>query len=177
MDAGDATVYTALTATTVPNAVLFSGSYLLGPGFAVGAGTLVSPTLVQLGPLPMFPLLAALPDSGPAPAWTAYLVGLAPLVAALAAARSQWRSPTLRWDEGALRGCAGGVLAGVLLGLLAAVSGGAAGPGRMRAVGPAAFDVLVHAITALGIGGLLGGLLMTWWQRRAARRASLDSPA
>ena len=27
-------------------------------------------------------------------------------------------------------------------------------------------DVLVHALPALGIGGLLGGLAMTWWQRR-----------
>ena len=176
-DAGDATVYTALTATVVPNAALFSASYLLGPGFAVGVGTLVSPTLVQIGALPMFPLLAALPDNGPTPAWTAYLIGVAPIVAALAAARSQRRNPTLRWDEGALRGCAGGVLAGVLLGILAAVSGGTVGPGRMRVVGPDAFDVMVHAITAFGIGGLIGGVLMTWWQRRAARRASLDSPA
>ncbi|MGY2704547.1 cell division protein PerM [Nocardioides sp. HB32] len=176
-DAGDATVYTALSATVLPNSALFSASYLLGPGFAVGAGTLVSPTLVQVGALPMFPLLAALPDNGPTPAWTAYLIGLAPVVAALAAARSQRRNPTLRWDEGALRGCAGGVLAGLLLGLLAAVSGGAVGPGRMRVVGPEAFDVLVHAITAFGIGGLAGGVLMTWWQRRAARRASLDSLA
>jgi hypothetical protein len=125
----------------------------------------------------MFPLLAALPDNGPTPAWTAYLVALAPVVAALAAARSQRRNPTLRWEEGALRGCAGGVLAGVLLGILAAVSGGAVGPGRMRVVGPESFDVMVHAITAFGIGGLVGGVLMTWWQRRAAKRASLDSPA
>jgi hypothetical protein len=176
-DAGDTTVYTALTLTVVPNAALFSASYLLGPGFAVGTATLVSPTLVQLGALPMFPLFAALPDNGPTPAWTAYLMGLAPVVAALAAARAQRRNPTLRWDEGALRGCAGGVLAGVLLGVLAAVSGGAVGPGRMRVVGPEAFDVMVHAITAFGIGGLIGGVLMTWWQRRAARRASLDSPA
>ncbi len=175
--AGDTAVYVGATLTVVPNAALFASSYLLGPGFAVGAGTLVTPTLVQLGPLPMFPLLAALPDAGPTPAWTAYLMGVAPVVAALAAARSQRRDPTLRWDEGALRGCAGGVLAGVLLGLLAGVSGGAVGPGRMRDVGPVAFDVLVHAITAFGIGGLVGGLLMTWWQRRAARRASLDSPA
>ncbi|GAA1133580.1 cell division protein PerM [Nocardioides aquiterrae] len=173
--AGDAAVYTALTATVVPNATLFSASYLLGPGFAVGAGTLVSPTLVQIGALPMFPLLAALPDNGPTPAWTAYLVGLAPVVAALAAARSQRRNPTLRWEEGALRGCAGGVLAGVLLGILAAVSGGAVGPGRMRVLGPESLDVMVHAITAFGIGGLVGGVLMTWWQRRAAKRASLDS--
>ena len=39
--------------------------------------------------------------------------------------------------------------------------------------------MLVHAITAFGIGGLVGGLAMTWWQRRAGRPAErrLDSAA
>jgi hypothetical protein len=174
-DPGDTTVYTGLTATVLPNAVLFSGSYLLGPGFAIGVNTLVSPTVVSIGALPMFPLLAALPDNGPTPAWTTYLILLAPLAATVAVARSQRRHPTLRWDLGALRGCTAGVLAGVLLGILAGVSGGAVGPGRMREVGPFAFDVMVHAITAFGIGGLVGGVLMTWWQRRGSRTASLDS--
>jgi hypothetical protein len=176
-DAGDSAVYTGLTATVAPNAVVFSASYLLGPGFTVGVNTLVSPAAVSLGPLPMFPLLAALPDNGPTPAWTAFLLVLAPLAAAAAVARSQRRHPTLRWDLGALRGCVGGVLAGVLLGVLAAVSGGSVGPGRMRDVGPFASDVMVHAITAFGIGGLVGGVLMTWWQRRTAPMPSLDSPA
>jgi hypothetical protein len=174
-DAGDVTLFSALSATVLPNAVTFTGSYLLGPGFTVGAHTLVSPTLVVLGPLPLFPLLAALPDNGATPGWTAWLMAVPLVVAALAALRAQRRMPTLRWDEGALRGCAGGVLAGILFGLLASVAGGAVGPGRMRDVGPFAFDALVHAITAFGIGGLLGGLAMTWWQRRAARRlASVD---
>lgn len=174
--AGDTAVYTALTALLVPNATIFSATYLLGPGFAVGAGTLVSPTLVQIGALPMFPLFAALPDNGPTPIWTAYLMALPLLVAAFAAAWAQRRRPTLRWEEGMLRGCAGGLLAGVLLAVLAAISGGAVGPGRMRVVGPGVADVLVHAITAFGIGGLIGGVLMTWWQRRAAR-PDVDAPA
>jgi hypothetical protein len=174
--AGDATLFTALTATVVPNAVVFSGSYLLGPGFTVGVHTIVSPTAVTIGPLPMFPLLAALPDTGPTPGWTPWLMVLPVLVAGYAAARSQVRMPTRRWEEGAVRGCAGGVVAGIAFGLLAGIAGGAVGPGRMRDVGPLSFDVLVHAITAFGIGGLLGGLAMTWWQRRAAGRASLDSP-
>ena len=38
-DAGDATIYTALSATVVPNAAIFSASYLLGPSFAVGVDT------------------------------------------------------------------------------------------------------------------------------------------
>ena len=119
--AGDATVYTVLTATLVPNAGIFAGSYLLGPGFLVGTGTVVSPALVSLGPVPMFPLLAALPDNGPTPAWASYLLVVPPLLAAVAAAWAQRRTPTVRWEEGALRGCVGGVTAGLLLGVLAAV--------------------------------------------------------
>jgi hypothetical protein len=36
----------------------------------------------------------------------------------------------------------------------------------MADVGPFSFDVFLHAVTAFGIGGLLGALAMTWWQRR-----------
>jgi hypothetical protein len=175
LDAGESALFILAAVLVVPNAVLFSGSYLLGPGFAVGTGTIVSPTVVALGPLPMFPLLAALPDGDPASAWTPYLMVLPPLIAGVAAARAQRRHPTLRWEEGGLRGCTGGVFAGVLLGLLATMAGGAVGPGRMQTVEPFVSDVLVHAITTFGIGGLFGGLAMTWWQRRTARRAASAS--
>ena len=83
--------------------------------------------------------------------------------------------PTYRWEEGALHGCGGGMLAGALFGLLALLAGGAVGPGRMTDVGPLAGSVLVHAVTAFGIGGLLGGLVATWWQRR--RLEPLPEPA
>lgn len=171
-DVGEGVLYGVTSLLLVPDAVVFAGAYLLGPGFTVGAGTLVSPTLVSLGPLPMFPLLAALPDNGTPPTWTVGLMAVPPVVAALAVARSQRRHPTIRWDQGALRGCTAGVLAGVAFALLAAVAGGAVGPGRMRDVAPLAGEVLVHAITAFGVGGLVGGLLMTWWQRRVARRTA-----
>jgi hypothetical protein len=169
---GESALYAALTLLVLPNAAMFAASYLLGPGFTVGAGTLASPTLVVTGALPAFPLLAALPDSGPVPGWTPSLIAVPPLTAAVAAVLAQRRRPTVRWEEGALRGCAGGVLAGVVLGLFASIAGGAVGPGRMSDVAPLAFDVLVHAITALGIGGLVGGLAATWWQRRTFDRAS-----
>ena len=38
----------------------------------------------------------------------------------------------------------------------------------MTDVGPLVGSVLVHAVTAFGIGGLLGALAVTWWQRRGA---------
>jgi Family of unknown function (DUF6350) len=154
----------------VPNAMVFSGAYLLGPGFTVGVQTIVSPAEVTVGALPVFPMLAALPDSGPTPGWTAWLVAVPPVVAAIGAARAQRRRPTLRYEEGALHGCAGGMLAGAAFGILALIAGGAVGPGRMTDVGPLVGSVLVHTVTAFGIGGLLGGLAITWWQRRVSRR-------
>jgi hypothetical protein len=45
----------------------------------------------------------------------------------------------------------------------------------MRSVEPFASDVLFHAITSFGIGGLAGGLVMTWWHRRALHRAAADA--
>ena len=98
----------------------------------------------------MFPLLAALPDTGPTPGWTPALIGVPPLVAALGAMRAQRHHPTYRWEEGALHGCGGGMLAGLLFGILALLAGGAVGPGRMTDVGPLAGAVLVHAVTAFG---------------------------
>lgn len=170
-DAGDATVFTLLSLLVLPNAIVCSGAYLLGPGFTVGVATVVSPSAVVLGPLPMFPMLAALPNDGTPPAWTAYLMVLPPLVALLATMRSQRLAPTDRWDEGIIRGLAGGVLAGLVFGLFAAVAGGAVGPGRMADVGPLVLDTTVYAVTAFGVGGLLGGVLATALQRRRSRRA------
>ena len=167
-DASDTAVLTLLTALLLPNAVAFTGSYLLGPGFTVGVGTLVTPSAVALGPLPVFPLLAALPDHGTPAAWTAWLVALPVLVAAWAAARVERRAPSGRWSDAAVRGLAGGAAAGVVVGLVAAVAGGAVGPGRMTDVGPFAAATLGHAVTAFAVGGVLGGLLAAWWQRRAS---------
>lgn len=175
-DTGATAQLVVISLLVVPNAAIFSGSYLLGPGFTVGTHTIVSPAVVTVGALPMFPLLAALPDTGPTPAWTSGLVAVAPLVAAIGAIRAQRAHPTYRWEEGALHGCGGGMLAGALFGLLAVLAGGAVGPGRMTDVGPLAFSVLVHAITAFGIGGLLGGLVMTWWQRRSLEPVEEPEP-
>jgi len=165
-DAGATAQLVVICLLVVPNALVFSGSYLLGPGFTVGTHTIVSPSVVTIGALPMFPLLAALPDTGPTPGWTTALVGAGPLVAALGAMRAQRQHPTYRWEEGALHGCGGGMFAGLLFGILALLAGGSVGPGRMTDVGPLVGAVLVHGVTAFGVGGLLGGLLATWWQRR-----------
>jgi hypothetical protein len=165
---GAATLLVGLCLLLVPNATLFTGSYLLGPGFAVGAHTVVTPTAVTLGPLPMFPLLAALPDAGPTPGWAAALLALPPVVTAVAVHRALRRYPTTRWDEAALRGAGAGLICAVAFALLAAFSGGAVGPGRMADVGPFVFQVLLHGIATFGLGGLVGSMAATWRHRRTA---------
>ena len=164
---GAAALLVGLSALMLPHASLFTGSYLLGPGFAVGAHTLVTPTAVVLGPLPLFPLLAALPTNGPTPGWVAALLALPPLVAAVAVHRTLLRYPTARWDDAALRGVGAGLLCAVGFAFLAALSRGAVGPGRMAEVGPYVFQVLLHGIATFGLGGLLGSMTATWRVRRA----------
>ena len=162
-------LYALVNAALLPNATLLTGSFLLGPGFAVGIGTLVSPGAVLLGPLPVLPLLAALPAVGTPAGWVGSLMLLPPLVAALAAHRVL-RSRVLTWDQLALAGCGGGLAAGLGLTLLTALAGGVAGPGRMRGVGVATLDVLVHAVTACGVGALLGALVVLGLRWLSARR-------
>jgi hypothetical protein len=163
---GAAALLIGLCVLVTPNATLFSGSYLLGPGFAVGTHTIVTPTAVVLGPLPMFPLLAALPDDGTTPGWAVALLALPPLVAAFAVYRTLRRYPTPRWDEAALRGVGAGLICAAAFAAVAAVGGGAVGPGRMVDVGPFVFPVLLHGIAAFGIGGLVGSLAATVRHRR-----------
>ena len=163
---GAATLLVGLCVLVTPNATLFTGSYLLGPGFAVGSHTLVTPTAVVLGPLPMFPLLAALPDDGATPGWTVALLALPVLLAVVVVFRTLRRYPTTRWDDAALRGVGAGLVCAIAYAFLAALSRGAVGPGRMTEVGPFVFQVLLHGIATFGFGGLVGSMTATWRVRR-----------
>jgi len=167
VDAVGGLLYTVVVACVAPNAVLLTGSYLLGPGFQVGVGTVVSPTAVSLGPVPAFPLLAALPGDGPTPWWVMLLVGVPVLAAALAGVLALRRHPARRYPVGALRGLLGGLGGGALLALLVTVAGGSVGPGRMSQVGAGFTQVLPAAALLLAAGGVLGGLLGTYLARRS----------
>ncbi len=62
----------------LPNAIIWTVSYLCGVGFTIGDGTSVTPFGVDGGALPAFPLMAGVPGS--APVW-APIVLLVPLIA------------------------------------------------------------------------------------------------
>jgi hypothetical protein len=158
-----------------PNAIIWAIAYMLGPGFAVGAGTVVAPTGSVIGPLPMFPMLAALPSAppgthagGPGPASLAMLAApyLAGAFGGLLTVRTA-PSPTV---EGApLWGLACGALSGCLLGALAWLSGGPLGSGRMATIGPSGWEIVLVAALELGVSAAITAGLVNWLLIRRRR--------
>jgi putative intracellular protease/amidase len=163
----------------VPNAVIWAISFTLGPGFAVGVGTIVAPTGSSLGPLPAFPLLAALPPGvhPTMPAWLAPVVLALPYVAGGVGGWLLIRTvPVLSIEAAPLWGMASGVMAGAVLGLAAAFSGGPLGNGRLSAVGPSGWQVAAVGCLELGIGAAVTAGVVNYFTLRRARPA-LTRPA
>ncbi|MEU7610674.1 DUF6350 family protein [Micromonospora sp. NPDC049204] len=166
---------TLVSAAYAPNAAIWSASYLLGPGFAVGIDTAVRTSEVSVGALPAVPLLAGLPR-GPVDGLGALLLAvpvLAGMVAGWLLARrvarlaGPERAPQ-RWAEVLVPAALAGPVAGVLLGVAAALSGGSLGAGRLAQVGPVGWQVGAVAAGVIAVGALLGA---------AATRALSRAPA
>jgi hypothetical protein len=146
----------------LPNLVVWAASWLVGPGFAIGAGSSVSPLGTSLGPLPAVPVLGALPTGDFAfgflglivPIVAAFLVGVVARPAVLRIAEHRSTVPLLF-----ATGVGIGVSGGVMLGILAWISGGAAGPGRLAEVGPDALMVGLFAALEFGVPAILGLLV------------------
>jgi hypothetical protein len=153
----------------LPNAVLWGIAYMLGPGFAVGAGTIVSPTGSVIGPVPAFPLLAALPmgPQGSAPSWLAGAMLAVPYLAGgiggLLVVRA---APHRAADSAAILGFCSGAASGAVLGVLAAFAGGPLGDGRLSAVGPSAWQVATVGALELGIAAAVSAGAACWWYGR-----------
>lgn len=158
-----------LSLAYVPNAIVYAAAFVTGSGFAVGAGTAVSPFDVRLGPVPALPLLAALPG-GSLSSWFAALIAV-PLVAGALAGTligRQHRAAPLRWLLPTA--AATGPVAGVMLGLLCLLAAGAAGSGRLATVGPSAWRMA--AVLALEVAPV--AVVAAWW---AVRRDPADNDA
>jgi hypothetical protein len=145
----------------LPNLVVWTCSWLVGPGFAIGTGSSVGPLGTSLGPLPAIPVLGALPSGELSlgflglvvPIVVGFLVGVVLRPRVVAAGGQRPGAALLATGLGV------GIAAGVLLGLLAWVSGGAAGPGRLADVGPDALLVGLFAAVEVGIPAVLGLLV------------------
>lgn len=150
----------------IPNLIIWAASWFIGPGFALGTGSAVSPLGTTLGPLPAIPLLGALP-TGPMP--LAYIGLLVPILAGFLAAIAM--HPRLARDgvESPLQlagaGLGIGFIGGILLGGLAWISSGSAGPGRLSDIGAnwlpvgcwGALEIGLAAAIALLVSGIRRG--------------------
>jgi len=139
-----------LSLAYLPNAVLWASAFAVGPGFAVGADTLVAPAGVTVADVPAFPLLSALPSSGRPPTLALLAVAVPFVAGAVAGALAVRALPSLSGDRAALRGLASGLVAAGGLAVLTALAGGPAGPGRMATLGPSAWQVGLVAALELG---------------------------
>lgn len=163
---GGAVLLAGVALLLVPNALVLASSYGLGGGFALGTGTVVAPGAVLLGQVPLFPLVAAVPDAA-LPSWAVSALAVVPfVVAAVVVALVQRRRPVLAWGTAAAQGAGAGAGAALAVAVVAALAGGAIGPGLMADVGPFVGDVAMRALLAFTTGGVAGALLTTWHQRR-----------
>ncbi|MFC3996998.1 DUF6350 family protein [Nocardiopsis sediminis] len=151
----------------VPNAVVFGVAYAVGPGFAVGAGTMVAPTGVAVGPLPLFPMLAALPENGPAPALSIIALA-APFVAGgVAGVLTQRSAPTVVSEAAPLWGFVCGVTTGLVCAALSILAGGPLGADRLATVGPSAWQVGLITALEVGVTAAISAWVANWRHFRA----------
>jgi hypothetical protein len=167
----------------VPNAVGWAICYSLGPGFAFGTSTVVAPTGAALGPLPAFPMLAALPTGATGiPGWVSAGVLALPYAAGIAGGTLVARAaPSPAVEVVPLWGFACGVATGCVIGVLAAFSGGPLGSGRLATVGPSGWQAALVAVLEVGVSAAIAAGLANWLRVRrdpelAAERASRLAP-
>jgi hypothetical protein len=167
----------------LPNSVIWAIAYMLGPGFAFGIGTAVSPSGSALGAVPAFPMLAALPVGSAAafPAWLGFFVLVTPYLAgALAGLMTVRIAPTPSLEAAPLWGLLTGTLTAVVIGFGAKFSGGPLGAGRLASVGPSAGEVGLVAVLEIGVtaalvAGAANWLIIRHHVRRLADAASQES--
>ena len=144
----------------IPNLVIWTAAWLIGPGFAMGTGSSVGPIGTQVGPIPSVPIFGVLPQTHLAFGFLGILV---PLVAGFLAA-SLLRSLPNRVDRryGGVRlfltSLGIGIVAGVELGLLAWWSSGAVGPGRLHDVGPNPWLVGAIGAAEIAVAAMIGSV-------------------
>jgi len=156
-----------LSLLLLPNATAAVIGLAAGPGFLVGAGTLVSVHGVSLGSVPALPLMAALPDTQAVPL-LAFVSQALPVLAGLVAGLVLGRR--LGDADGgtvtaALWGVVAGVGVGVLSGLWVLVAGGRLGDAGLAEIGAPALATGLAVAAQAGIATALAGAISRWRSR------------
>ena len=140
----------------IPNAIVSTLAYFSGVGFAVGSGTLVSPTSFRLDKIPAMPLLGALPENKS----LISLIGVLVILAA-GALLVTW---TISLDQKVL---VQSLIVAVLLAAFVGYSGsGALITDAMSAVGVSTWKFTLAIAAQLGLGAALAIYLPRLINRR-----------
>jgi hypothetical protein len=140
----------------IPNAIVSTLAYFSGVGFAVGSGTLVSPTSFRLNKIPAMPLLGALPENKS----LISLIGVLVIVAA-GALLVTW---TISLDQKVL---VQSLIVAVLLAAFVGYSGsGALITDAMSAVGVSTWKFTLAIAAQLSLGAALAVYLPRFINRR-----------
>lgn len=132
-------VLTIAQLALLPNLTIWVASWFTGVGFHIGSGSSISPLGTQTGPVPVLPILGALPIGDFAFGTIAVVVPLLATFAATILVRRH--AEQVRWEfaspfSAALTlGIAIGAIAAAEGGILAALASGALGPGRLQDIG------------------------------------------
>lgn len=155
-------VITAAQMAFVPVAVVWMVSWIIGPGFALGSGAVVSPFAVTVGAVPAIPLVGIIPDSAAVGGWVTLIPGLIALIAATRfsswlSTRDQFAGPGIAADMGrvAMTASAAAVIVGLATLVVGSYASGSAGAGRFAEVG---IDAPLVALVLAG-GVLMGSML------------------
>lgn len=135
-------VITAAQLALVPVAVVWVVAWIAGPGFVLGAGSVVSPFVTTVGAVPAIPLLGIIPSTTTVGGWVTVVPGLIAFIAGIRFATDvHTREPRFTVgdlsDVGRLA-ITGGVAAvgvGLVSFLIGSYAVGSAGPGRFAHVG------------------------------------------
>ena len=159
VDVLGATMLTLAHLVYLPTLLVWSASWLAGPGFALGTGTAVSPAGTSVGVVPGIPVLGLVPANSSMWMLVAVLLPIAcgALAGWIVRSRLVWeRVGTGVWPRTAIAVGIAAVSAGVVA-LAAVLASGSIGPGRLSEVGPAAGPFAL----AIGIEVLIGaGILL-----------------
>lgn len=143
----------------LPTLIVWAASWLAAPGFALGAGTSVSPAGTELGVVPGIPVLGLVPENSSIWMLVSVLVPIACGAVAgwMVRSRLVWENTAGGYGpRAAIAVAVAGLTAGVAA-VAAALASGSIGPGRLAQAGPApgAFALAIGIEVLIGAGILL----------------------
>ncbi|WP_245637317.1 phosphoribosylglycinamide formyltransferase [Actinomyces vulturis] len=151
----------ALHLAWLPTMVIWAASWLIGPGFSVGLGSVFSPGKVVAGAVPALPIFGILPDGpvGP-PTWLNWIIPVllsAMSLAVVVKERQMLRGLSMRSLMASTATATVLVSLGVTVASL--LASGPIGPGRMAMVGPRTAYVGLLVLLEVAAGLIAGAFL------------------